>query len=76
MFFFFFSESECFLEMGLDMKRLFQLGGGAGVESVGPAHCPDSARPPSAGLIQNERIKKSQGTKECKTKQGKMTTFV
>lgn len=60
--FFFFSdctESECFLEIGVDMKRLcLQLGGGlASSPSVQltvltpPAH-------PSGGLIQNERVKK------------------
>lgn len=64
--FFFFSKSECFLEMGLDMNRLcLQLGGGSGATT--PA-------PPPGGLIQNKCIKK-KGTKECKTKQGKNDNF-
>ena len=53
------TESECFLEMGLDMKRLqLQLGGGPASSPpvqltvlTPPAH-------PSAGLIQNECMKK------------------
>lgn len=56
--FFFFSdctESECFLEMGLDVKRLcLQLGGGP-ASSLSVQLGPPT---PSAGLIQNERIKK------------------
>lgn len=77
--FFFFSdctESECFLEMGMDMKRLWlQLGGGlASSLSVQltvltlPAH-------PSAGLIQNKRIKKEGNEKKSEIKKGKTTTF-
>lgn len=79
--FFFFSESECFLEMGLDVvKRLcLQLGGGpvSGL-SVQLAVLTSARSPahPSGGLIQNKRIKKRREQKNAKTKQGKMTTFV
>lgn len=68
--FFFSSESECFLEMGLDMNRLrLQLRGG-------PARCPNSARPTVRRINTKPTHRKRKVTNKCKTKQGKMTTFV
>ena len=67
--FFFFSdctESECFLEMGLDMKRLcLQLGGGGGPASSLSVSARLPARS-SGGLIQNERIKKRREHKKTR----------
>lgn len=68
MFFMFFSESECFLEMGLDVKRsCLQLGGGPALSlSVQLAVLTPPAHP-SGGLIQKERIKK-EGNKRMQNK--------
>lgn len=63
--FFFFSESECFLEMGLDVKRLcLQLGGGSVLGlSVQLAVLTPPAHPSIQRINTKQTHQKKKGTK-------------